>query len=57
MLISAARPMVQRALADLIERDDVFVWPAAEFEPVANAIGVTFERLGLLCDPRIAFAA
>ena len=46
-----------RALADLIARDDAFVWPAVEFEPVANAIAVTFERLGLLRDPRIAFAA
>jgi len=50
-------PTLLRALADLIARDDAFVWPAAEFEPVANAIAVTFERLGLLRDPRIAFAA
>jgi hypothetical protein len=57
VLMRAEDPTLQRALADLIERDDIFVWPAAEFEPVANAIGVTFERLGLLRDPRIAVAA
>jgi hypothetical protein len=53
----AEDPTLQRALADLIERDDIFVWPAAEFEPVANAIARTFERLGLLRDPRVAVAA
>ncbi len=50
-------PTLQRALEDLIERDDVFVWPAAEFEPVADAIGRTFERLGLLRCPGVAAAA
>jgi hypothetical protein len=57
VLMRAEDPTLQRALADLIERDDVVVWPAAEFEPVANAIARTFERLGLLRDPRVAVAA
>jgi hypothetical protein len=57
VLTHAEDPTLQRALAGLIERDDVFVWPAAEFEPVANAIARTFERLGLLRDPRVAVAA
>ena len=57
VLMRAENPTLQRALADLIERDDIFVWPAAEFEPVANAIARTFERLGLLGDPRVAVAA
>ena len=57
VLMRAEDPRLQRALADLIERDDVFVWPPAEFAPVADAIGVTFERLGLLRDPRVAVAA
>ena len=41
VLTRSEDPTLRRALADLIERDDVFVWPAAEFEPVADAIGVT----------------
>jgi len=57
VLARSGDPTLLRALADLIARDDAFVWPAVEFEPVANAIAVTFERLGLLRDPRIAFAA
>ena len=42
---------LQGALAALIELDDVFVWPAEEFEPVADAVTRTFARLGLLAGP------
>lgn len=31
----------------LIEAGDAFVWPAADFEPVAQEVALTFERLGL----------
>ena len=41
-------PWLQGALGDLIDSDDIFVWPAAEFEPVAEKVVLTFERLGLL---------
>ena len=39
------------ALTALIELNDVFVWPAEEFEPVADAVTRTFARLGLLVGP------
>ena len=57
VLTRSEDPTLQRALEDLIERDDIFVWPAEEFEPVADAIGRTFERLGLLRCPGVAAAA
>ena len=57
VLTTTQDPALQAALAGLLELDDVFVWPAAEFEPVADAIGRTFERLGLLRGPRVAVAA
>lgn len=57
VLTRSEDPTLQRVLGDLMEREDVFVWPAVEFEPVASAIGLTFGRLGLLRDPRVAFAA
>ena len=50
-------PALQTALAGLIELDDVFVWPAAEFEPVAARSSETFDRLGLLRAPRVTVAA
>lgn len=56
MLTRSENPTLQRALADLIDRDDVFVWPAAGFAPIAEAIAGTFERLGLL-RPAVAAAA
>jgi hypothetical protein len=42
---------LQGVLAGLIELDDAFVWPAEEFEPVADAVTRTFARLGLLAVP------
>jgi hypothetical protein len=50
-------PALHAALAGLIEVEDVFVWPAAEFEPVVDAFERTFDRLGLLRAPRITVAA
>ena len=40
-------PWLRRDLARLIDVDDAFVWPAAEFAPVADEVALTFERLGL----------
>ena len=40
-------PWLQSHLHRLIDRDDPFVWPAGEFEPVAKEVALTFERLGL----------
>ena len=57
VLTRSADPTLQRVLADLIDRDDIFVWPAAEFEPVAEALARTFELLGLLRGPGVAVAA
>ena len=42
---------LEGALAGLIEANDVFVWPAEEFDPVADAVARTFARLGLLAGP------
>ena len=50
-------PPLHAALAGLIELDDAFVWPPAEFEPVAHAVAETFERLGLLRVPPVSVAA
>lgn len=38
---------LQGHLAGLLDLDDVFVWPAAEFAPVAAEVGLTLGRLGL----------
>ena len=51
VLTRAHDPRLQGVLAGLIARDDVFVWPAEEFEPVADAVAGTFARLGLLARP------
>ncbi len=40
-------PSLQGDLARLIDAGDAFVWPAAEFEPVADEVALTFERLRL----------
>ena len=47
VLTRSQDPALQAALAGLIDVDDLFVWPAAEFEPVAEAVVATIERLGL----------
>ena len=42
-------PSLHAHLAGLLEVDDLFVWPTALFEPVADAVESTLDRLGLLC--------
>ncbi len=49
-------PWLHRHLAGLIAGDDIFVWPTAEFEPVADEVVLTFERLGLVRRDRVAAA-
>ena len=44
---SAAIPGCSRHLGRLIDADDAFVWPAAEFELVAHEVALTFAQLGL----------
>ena len=51
MLTRSRDLRLQGALAGLIEANDVFVWPAEEFDPVADAVARTFARLGLLAGP------
>lgn len=48
VLTGSSDPLLQRQLAGLIDADDVFVWPAAEFEPLGQAVLSTLDRLGLL---------
>ena len=42
------RSLLQGHLLGLLDLDDMFVWPAAEFEPVADELERVLERLGLL---------
>jgi hypothetical protein len=48
VLTRSRDPQLRGVLAGLIELNDIFVWPTAEFEPVADAVTETFARLGLL---------
>ena len=48
---------LQGHLTGLLQLDDIFVWPKAEFEPVADAVVATLDRLGLLCAPADIVAA
>ena len=48
VLARAEDPRLRGHLARLIEGDDMFVWPAEEFEPVGAEVVRTFSRLGLL---------
>jgi hypothetical protein len=57
VLARSADPWLQRHLAGLIAGDDNFVWPATEFEPVADEVVLIFERLGLLRAHRVVAAA
>lgn len=50
----SADPWLQAHLARAVEADDIFVWPEAEFEPLAEAVTSTLRTLGLL---RVAAAA
>ncbi len=47
VLTYSGDPWLQGHLAGLLDMDDVFVWPAAAFEPVAAEAVRTLGRLGL----------
>jgi hypothetical protein len=47
-------PWLQGHLVGLLDLDDMFVWPAAEFAPVADELEGVLEQLGLL---RVELAA
>jgi hypothetical protein len=57
VLARSADRWLQGHLAGLIAADDIFVWPAAEFEPVADEVVLIFGRLGLLRRHRALAAA
>ena len=48
ILMHSRDPWLQGHLLGLLDMDDVFVWPAAVFEPVAVELMRVLERLGLL---------
>jgi hypothetical protein len=48
VLTRSADPLLQEHLAALLEVDDMFVWPAASFEPVADELERVLDNLGLL---------
>jgi hypothetical protein len=48
VLAGSADPWLQAHLGRLLDTNDVFVWPAREFEPIAEAVVSTLDRLGLL---------
>ena len=56
VLVHSREPRLQAQLAHLLDADDVFVWPATEFEPVADEVVRTFRRLGLLRSAVVAAA-
>ena len=56
-LTTSGDPSLERHLEELLARDDVFVWPAAQFAPVATEVRRVLERLGLLRVAPVAVAA
>ena len=48
VLTRSADSSLRVHLTGLLQLDDIFVWPAAEFEPVADAVVATLDRLGLV---------
>jgi hypothetical protein len=48
VLTRSRDPWLQGHLLGLLDQDDMFVWPAAEFDPVAGELERVLERLGLL---------
>jgi hypothetical protein len=46
-LLRSGDPWLEGHLHGLLDLDDVFVWPAAVFAPVADEVERVFERLGL----------
>ena len=57
VLTRSTDPELHGHLAGLLESDDVFVWPAAEFDPVADELVRTLGRLGLMRVPPGVVAA
>ena len=58
VLTRSRDPWLQGHLAGLLEIDDVFVWPAAEFSFLAVEVDRVLARLGLLrAEPAVAVAA
>ena len=57
VLTHGGDPRLREHLAGLLELDDVFVWSADEFAPVAAEVLATLDRLGLLRVPVDAVAA
>jgi len=47
-LLRSPDPALREHLAALLELDDMFVWPAALFEPVADELERALDNLGLL---------
>ncbi len=47
VLLRSADPVLQSQLEKLQAEDDVHVWSAQQFEPVATEVERVFERLGL----------
>jgi hypothetical protein len=56
-LTTSDDPALARHLAGLLAVDDIFVWPADEFAPVAREVERVLERLGLLRAAPVAIAA
>ena len=48
VLTRSRDPWLQGHLLGLLDSDDMFVWPAAEFAPLADELERVLERLGLL---------
>jgi hypothetical protein len=48
VLTRSRDPWLQGHLIGLLDLDDMFIWPAAVFEPVADELERVLERLGLL---------
>ena len=48
VLTRSRDPWLQGHLLGLLDMDDMFTWPAAVFEPVADELERVLERLGLL---------
>jgi hypothetical protein len=48
VLMRARDPWLQGQLLSLLDADDMFVWPAQEFTPLADEVELVLARLGLL---------
>ena len=59
VLMRSGDSRLELHLQGLLEQNDIFVWPAAEFAAVADEVDLVFERLALLrrSAPAVAVAA